>query len=190
MLDRVSVGLGHIGTRVNPKWSGVLCIAIHNFSEEAIRVNVIDVQNPIAYLAIEKLIYKTLTEANSDNPAILYVLRDVLRGQRHRNEIDDYFNHRQNSWIRDNTGLLKKLILESEEYKKLQVGIQDTLLSFLGSDEQVRWTALSAIAALLAVIISAIALFKPSSSYTSSLNMFLTQIKTQINPIVNSGTRR
>jgi hypothetical protein len=186
MLDRVSVGLGHIGTRVNPNWSGVLCIAIHNFSEEAIRVNVIDVKNPIAYLAIKKLSYKTLTEANSDNPAIL----DVLRGQRHRNEIDDYFNHRQNTWIRDNTGLLKKLMLESEEYKKLKVGIQDTLLSFLGSDEQVRWTALSAIAALLAVIISAIALFKPSSSYTSSLNMFLRQIKTQINPIVNSGTRR
>ncbi len=110
MVDRVSVGLEHIGTRVNPNWSGVLCIAIHNFSEEAIRVNVRDVQNPIAYLAIEKLSSKTLTEANSDNPAIL----DVLRGQRHRNEIDDYFNHRENSWMRDNTRLLKKLILESE----------------------------------------------------------------------------
>jgi hypothetical protein len=118
VVDRVSVGLGHIGTRVNPNWSGVPCIAIHNFSiaihnfsEEAIRVNVRDVQSPIAYLAIEKLSSKTLTEPNSDNPATL----DVLRGQRHRNEIDDYFSHRENSWIRDNTGLLKKLMLESEE---------------------------------------------------------------------------
>jgi hypothetical protein len=48
VVDRVSVGLGHIGTRVNPNWSGVPCIAIHNFSEEAIRVNVRDVQSPIA----------------------------------------------------------------------------------------------------------------------------------------------
>ncbi|MGM3306860.1 hypothetical protein ACSQ6I_12975 [Anabaena sp. WFMT] len=181
VVDRVSNGLGHLGTRVNPNWSGVLCIAIHNFSEEAVRINVRDVQNPIAYLAIEKLSSKTLTKPKSDNPARL----DVLRGQRNRNEIDDYFNHRENSWMRDNTGLLKKLMLDSEEYKKLNVGIQDTLFGLLGSDEQVRWTALSAIAALLAVIISAIALFKPSSSSTSSSNMLLIQLKTLLNPIVN-----
>ena len=48
MVDRVSVALGHIGTRVNPNWPGVPCIAIHNFSEAAIRVNVRDVQSPIA----------------------------------------------------------------------------------------------------------------------------------------------
>lgn len=55
VVKQVSDGLGHIGTRVNPEWSSVLCIALHNVSDKPVRIYVNDVENPIAHLAIEKL---------------------------------------------------------------------------------------------------------------------------------------
>jgi deoxycytidine triphosphate deaminase len=184
VVYQVSNGLAHIGTRVNPYWSGVLCIAIHNFSEESIRINVRDVKHPIAYLAIERLSSKTISEAKSDNPARL----DVLGGRLNRNEIDDYFNQRENSWMRGDTERLKKMMIESEEYKKIKVGLQDTLLNLLGSDEQVRWTAVSGIAAIIAVMISIFALFKPESSSNSSWNNLIQQLQTQVNLKINPNT--
>lgn len=48
----VSKGLGHIGTRVNPNWGGVLAIAIHNLSKEEIAI---DVGETIAYLRFYRL---------------------------------------------------------------------------------------------------------------------------------------
>ncbi|MEJ6480314.1 hypothetical protein N0Y54_02830 [Nostoc punctiforme UO1] len=164
IVDRVSNGLGHIGTRVNPCWSGVLCIALHNISDEAVRINVRDVNQPIVYLAIEKLSSNSSRSSKPDNPARL----DVLSKHDNRREIDTYFNQRENSWMRGDTDRLKELMLESDEYKKLKRGIHNTLINLLGSDEQVRWTAINALAALLAVIIAGIALFKPSSLSTPS----------------------
>jgi deoxycytidine triphosphate deaminase len=182
VVDRVSNGLGHIGTRVNPCWSGVLCIALHNVSDEAVRINVRDVKQSIVYLAIEKLSSNSSSNSKPDNPARL----DVLSEQPNRQEIDIYFNKKENSWMRGDTDRLKKLMLESDEYKKLKRGVHDTLLSLLGSDEQVRWTAISAIAALLAVIIAGIALFKPSPSSTPSPTKAPTpQIQANPNKTVN-----
>lgn len=164
VVEPVSEGLGHIGTRVNPCWTGVLCIALHNVSDKAIRINVRDVKRPIAYLAIEKLSSKSSSNRNSDSSARL----DLLRGRPNRDEINDFFSQKELRWMKDDEDLLKKLMLESDEYKNLKRGIQDTLLNLLGSDEQVRWTAINAIVALLAVIIAGIALFKPSPSSTPS----------------------
>lgn len=48
----VSKGLGHIGTRVNPNWGGVLAIAIHNLSKEEIAI---DIGETIAYLRFYRL---------------------------------------------------------------------------------------------------------------------------------------
>ena len=45
-------GIGHIGTRVNPYWGGVLSIALHNLSNEYIRVFCNDT---IAYLRFHRL---------------------------------------------------------------------------------------------------------------------------------------
>ncbi|MEH1846399.1 MAG: hypothetical protein V7L25_15720 [Nostoc sp.] len=182
IVDQVSNGLGHIGTRVNPCWSGVLCIALHNVSDEAVRINVRDVNQPIVYLAIEKLSSNSSINSKPDNPARL----DVLSKQLNRQEIDTYLNQRQNSWMRGDTDRLKKLMLESNEYKKLKRGIHNTLLNLLGSDEQVRWTAINAIVALLAVIIAGIALFKPSPSFTPSPTKAPTpQIQANPNKTVN-----
>jgi deoxycytidine triphosphate deaminase len=155
----VSEGMGHIGTRVNPCWSGVLCIALHNVSDEEIRINVRDVNEPIAYLMIQRLSSKSSNNSNIDIPARL----DVLRGRPNTNEIYDYFNQRENRWMTGDTALLQKLLQDSGEYKKLKTGIHQILFLHLGADPMTRWTAVAAIAALLTAIITAIQVFKPSS---------------------------
>src|SRR4028119_238093 len=48
----VSQGLGHIGTRVNPNYGGILAIALHNLSDEDI---LIKVGETIASLRIHRL---------------------------------------------------------------------------------------------------------------------------------------
>ncbi len=155
----VSQGIGHIGTRVNPCWSGVLCIALHNLSDEEIRINVRDINEPIAYLMVDRLASKSSTNSNIDISARL----DVLRGQSNTNEIHDFFNERDNRWMAGDTALLRKLMQDSDEYKKLKIGIHQILLLRLGADPMTRWTAIAAIAALLTAIITAIQVFKPSS---------------------------
>ena len=155
----VSQGVGHIGTRVNPSWSGVLCIALHNVSNEAIRINVRDVNEPIAYLMVYRLSSKSSTNSNIDISARL----DVLRGRPNSNEIYDFFTDRDNRWMTGDTALLRKLLQDSDEYKKLKIGIHQVLFLRLGADPMTRWTAIAAIAALLTAIITAIQVFKPSS---------------------------
>ncbi|ACK65310.1 hypothetical protein PCC8801_1244 [Rippkaea orientalis PCC 8801] len=44
--------IGHIGTRVSPYWKGILSIAIHNLSDEDIKINIDDI---IGYLRFHKL---------------------------------------------------------------------------------------------------------------------------------------
>ncbi|MEH2255749.1 hypothetical protein [Nostoc sp.] len=182
VVEPVSEGLGHIGTRVNPCWSAVLCIALHNVSDKAIRINVRDVKRPIAYLAIEKLSSKSSSNGNSDSSARL----DLLRGRPNRHEIDDFFNQKELRWMKGDTDLLKKLMLESDEYKNHKRVIQYTLLNLLDPDEQVRWTAINAIIAALALIFAGIALFKPSPSFTPSPTKTPTpQIQASPNKTVN-----
>ncbi|MEA5531349.1 hypothetical protein VB638_17540 [Dolichospermum sp. UHCC 0684] len=168
VVKRVSDGLGHIGTRVNPEWSGVLCIALHNVSDKPIRIYVEDVNKPIAYLAVEQLSSRCSNPSNNHKPDISGRL-DVLHGRLGRQEVDDYFSHPDNVWMMDNNkDTLKQLMLDSKEYKELKKGVKDTLLGFLGSDQQTRWSAIGSIAGTLGIIISLIALFKSSDS--SNLN--------------------
>ncbi|MEH2114366.1 hypothetical protein [Nostoc sp.] len=146
VVEPVSEGLGHIGTRVNPCWTGILCIALHNVSDKAIRINVRDVKRPIAYLAIEKLSSKYSSNRNSDISARL----DLLRGRLNSQEITDYFNQKENTWMKGDTEILKKLMLDSDEYKEIsRKGFKDALLGFLGSSEDTRWNRVSIIGAIL-----------------------------------------
>ncbi|MBG1260578.1 hypothetical protein [Nostoc commune] len=162
VVELVSEGLGHIGTRVNPCWTGVLCIALHNVSDKPIRINVRDVKRPIAYLAIEKLSSKYSSNRNSDISARL----DLLRGRPNRHEIDDFFNQKELRWMKDDKDLLKKLMLESDEYKELRKDFKDALLGFLGSSEDTRWNRVSIIGAILIGGLSA--LFSGLTYFNSS----------------------
>lgn len=159
-VSLVSKGIGHIGTRLNPCWSGALCIALHNLSKESVHIHIQDTNEPIAYLILERLSSKSVMKSNVDVAARL----DVLRGLPNTNEIYDFFNDRNNLWMQGNTDALRKLCVNSSEYKKLKAGFRQMLLLPLGTDTITRWTAIAAIAALLTAFITAIQVFKPASN--------------------------
>ncbi|MEB3178584.1 MAG: hypothetical protein VKL59_06110 [Nostocaceae cyanobacterium] len=181
----VSKGTGHIGTRVNPCWSGVLCVAIHNLSDNSLKINVRDVNQPIAYLALDKLSSKTSINRNTDKAARL----DVLSGLPNRDEIHDYFNQKEHSWMTGDTELLKKLMLDSNEYKKLRRGFFDTLLGLLGSDTQTRGTSVAAIGAIISAIFAAMTYLKPPSP-PSSNSTTTTTPQTQLRQTVSPNSPR
>ncbi|MEH2252241.1 hypothetical protein [Nostoc sp.] len=104
-----------------------------------------DVKRPIAYLAIEKLSSKYSSNRNSDISARL----DLLRGRPNSQEITDYFNQKENTWMKGDTEILKERMLNSDEYKELRKGFKDALLGFLGSSEDTRWNRVSIIGAIL-----------------------------------------
>jgi deoxycytidine triphosphate deaminase len=151
----VSQGLGHLGTRVNPSWSGVLCIALHNVSNEPLRINVRDINEPIAYLMVQRLSSQSSKNGNIDIPARL----DILNELPNTNEIYAFFNQRKNKWMSDDKVELKRLLVKSDEYIKLKRGFSDIFLRVLGSDEQTRWTAVAAIGAILSAVFAALPLF-------------------------------
>lgn len=57
--------IGHIGTRVNPYWSGVLSIALHNTSEE--EVEIILEKDTIAYVRFYKFKSRSLDRSSFSN---------------------------------------------------------------------------------------------------------------------------
>ncbi len=147
----VSKGIGHLGTRVNPCWCGVMCIAFHNVSDKEVRINVRNTKEAIAYLMIQKLGYKTYQKSNKDSNARL----DIIDGLPNTNEIYGYFTNRENKWMTDDTTLLKELMLNSDEYKKLKPGIFDRLNNFIKTDTSGRWISLViAIGGILSAIVA------------------------------------
>ncbi|MBD2664775.1 hypothetical protein B6N60_04039 [Richelia sinica FACHB-800] len=181
VVQQVSNGLGHIGTRVNPEWSSVLCIALHNVSKKPVKIYVNDVENPIAHLAIEKLSSKCSNPSKHRKHEHTPGRLDVLRGRLNNQEINDYFNAPENGWMTNNRkDRLKQLMEESTEYKNLKKGVKETLISFLGSDQQTRWTALGVIISFIALLI---AVFKPSES--SNLNP-----RTDTNPQIQANPNK
>ena len=179
VVERVSDGLGHIGTRVNPEWSSVICIALHNVSNKSMRIYVGDVNKPIAHLAIEKLSSKCFNPSKNHKPDHTPGRLDVLRGRPNNQEINDYFNAPENGWMTNNKKeTLQELMRRSDEYTKLKKGVKDKLLGFLGSDQQTRWTALGVIISLIALLI---AIFKPSDSSNLNLRTDINS-QTQANP--------
>lgn len=112
----VSKGIGHIGTRINPNWCGVLSIAFHNLSDNPVNINIKDAQNPIAYLMIHKLTSQSEKQGNIDGGSRL----DILEGLFNTQEIYDFYQKRDNRWMRDNVELLKEKMIHSKEYLKLK----------------------------------------------------------------------
>jgi deoxycytidine triphosphate deaminase len=150
IVEMVSQGIGHIGTRVNPCWSGVLCLSLQNNSDNPVRINVRDVKQPIAYLAIEKLSSKPSFSyrRNVDKSARL----DILKGLPNTNEIHDFFNRKEHAWMTGDLDTLKKKMFDSQEYKKIKKEIIDILISFAKSEKF--WIAVTAIVSILALVIA------------------------------------
>lgn len=115
-VNIVSKGIGHLGTRINPNWSGVLCITFHNLSDQEVIINIQDEENPIAYLIIHKLTSKSLDKGNIDGGARL----DVIEGLQNTQKIYDYYQRGENRWMRDNIKLLKEKMLQNDEYARVK----------------------------------------------------------------------
>jgi deoxycytidine triphosphate deaminase len=108
----VSKGIGHIGTRVNPNWGGVLCITLHNLSDVAIQINL---GEPIAYLRFHKLLSKSLTPKNLHDPARLDIIPEScpVPDKLHR-----WIHDPTKRWRRGNEEALKEqLNNDSPDYK-------------------------------------------------------------------------
>lgn len=155
-VDLASKGIGHIGTRVNPWWIGVLCIAFHNLSDSPRRIYVKDTTEPIAYLMVHRLSSKSSIKSNMDTAARL----DVLQGCQNATEIYEWYNNRANTWMSADKNLLKELMLESTEYKNLKSGgLQLWISSYIGSDQMTVWTAVMAVTSFVTSLLTAITLW-------------------------------
>ncbi len=110
----VSKGIGHIGTRVNPNWAGILCIALHNLSDADIQINV---GETIAYLRFYKLLSKSLTPKNLHNPARLDILPESCPVPE---KLNKWMSDSSNRWRRGNEdALVEKLKNDSPDYAEI-----------------------------------------------------------------------
>lgn len=107
----VSKGIGHIGTRVNPNWEGILCITLHNLSDADIQINV---GETIAYLRFHKLLSKSLTPKNLHDPARLDILPESCAVP---DKLNRWIYDVTNRWRRGNKeALMEKLKNDSSDF--------------------------------------------------------------------------
>ena len=110
----VSKGIGHIGTRVNPNWEGILCITLHNLSDAAIQINL---GETIAYLRFHKLLSKSWTPKNLHNPARPDILPE---GCSVPDKLNRWIYDGSNRWRRGNEdALMEKLKNDSTDYQEI-----------------------------------------------------------------------
>jgi deoxycytidine triphosphate deaminase len=107
----VAKGLGHIGTKVNPNWSGILALALHNLSDLDTGIQ-IDVGETIAYLRLYRLESKSSSPLDLDSSARLDILPGAPPPQ-----LVAWINDRQNLWRKGGRQNLEKKLRESPEYK-------------------------------------------------------------------------
>lgn len=110
----VSQGIGHLGTRVNPNYGGVMAIALHNLSDNDIQIKVGDT---IAYLRIHRLSSKSsFSSAYRDDPGKLHdaIPEDYPTPP----ELRSWLNDSKNLWRKGDKNDILKALEQSSEYKK------------------------------------------------------------------------
>lgn len=112
----VSKGIGHIGTRVNPNYGGVMAIALHNLSDEDIPINVgkneDDSGETIAYLRIYRLSSKSSFSERLDPAG---KLKDAIPpGFHHPPELISWL---EEAWRNGEKDAIESLLKESQKFK-------------------------------------------------------------------------
>jgi len=177
----VSQGIGHLGTRVNPNYGGVLAIALHNLSDNEIQINVGDT---IAYLRIHRLSSKSsFPSANRDHAG---KLKDAIPpGYVQPPELLDWLEDPQNRWREGNKKDIGDVLKASSEYKKAKDELKKQSIGYrlLGKYwpqwEPMVWATI--IAALAGAIGTGVAVLRPSSPPSINPTPIITP-KTQIAP--------
>ncbi|MCC3411288.1 MULTISPECIES: hypothetical protein [unclassified Microcoleus] len=180
----VSQGIGHLGTRVNPNYGGVMAIALHNLSDNDIQIKVGDT---IAYLRIHRLSSKSsFSSAYRDDPGKLHdaIPEDYPTPP----ELRSWLNDSQNLWRKGDKNDILKALEQSSEYKKAKDELKQKsiryrlVFKYLPQWEPMVWaTIVAALAAIGGAIGTWVAVLKPSSPPSFDPKPIITP-KTQIAP--------
>ena len=144
----VSKGLGHIGTRVNPNWGGILAIALHNHSSSDIEIGVGD---DIAYLRLHRLTSKSYAPRETGGK-----LADVTSdGYVPPKELQQWLEERHKTWEENDVETFCKKYRNHIPYQDAMKEYQDVLrrLDFTRWNQSV-WIIITAIGTLLAPIVT------------------------------------
>jgi deoxycytidine triphosphate deaminase len=180
----VSQGIGHLGTRVNPNYGGVLAIALHNLSDNEIQINVGDT---IAYLRIHRLSSKSsFPSANRDDPG---KLKDAIPpGYVQPQELRDWLDDPQNRWREGNRKDIGDVLKASSEYQKAKEELKKKSIGYrVFGKHWPQWDAtvwvgiIAALATIGGAIAAWVAVLRPSSPPSINPTPIITP-KTQIAP--------
>jgi deoxycytidine triphosphate deaminase len=148
-VEIVSLGIGHIGTRINPSWIGVLCIPFNNYFNKPVRIDIQNSQKPIAYLIIHKLRNKSSTTSNIDRSGRL----DIIALKPKSDKIIKWLVNPENLWMTDREKL-KQVLEKTKQYKEIKTRfLQRWFLLILGADLQTKWIAIAGIMAILGFLL-------------------------------------
>ena len=180
----VSQGLGHIGTRVNPNYGGVMAIALHNLSDNEIQIKV---GETIAYLRIHRLSSKSsFPSPYSDHAG---KLEDAIpEGYVGPPDLKDWLKDPLNRWRKGEPEEIWKVLEASSKYQEAKEDLKKKSIGYrLVGKHWPRWspTVWATMIATLATIVGAIAawvpVWKPSSPPSFDPKPIITP-KTQIAP--------
>jgi deoxycytidine triphosphate deaminase len=180
-VQLVSQGLGHIGTRVNPNYGGVMAIALHNLSDNEIQIKV---GETIAYLRVHRL--TSPSSAKSDDSGKL--LNGAIPGDSIPPKLKAWINNTQNPWRKGEPEDIWKVLEASSDYQKAKEELKKKSIGYrLVGKYWPRWepmvwaTIITALAAIVGSIPGWVAFFKPSSPPSFDPKPIITP-KTQIAP--------
>jgi len=183
-VNLVSQGLGHIGTRVNPNYGGVMAIALHNLSDNEIQIKVGDT---IAYLRIHRLNSKSSFPSSYIDYA--GKLKDAIpKGYVPPPELINWLDDSQNRWRKGKPEDIRKVLEPSSGYQTAKDELKQKSIGYrLVGKHWPRWSStvwvgiIGALATLVVGIPGLVAFLRPSSPPSFEPKPIITP-KTQIAP--------
>ena len=172
-VSLVSKGLGHIGTRVNPNWGGILAIALQNHSASDVQVRV---GETIAYLRLHKLTSKSYIDPE-EGGKLEDVVSDMYVAPK---ELKEWIADRHKIWKGNDAKTFCKKHRNKPSYIKARKEYESILknLDVTRWDQSI-WTIITAVGTLVA----AIAAFTPKDSASTPIKSEESN-KTPISPII------
>jgi deoxycytidine triphosphate deaminase len=161
-VSLVSKGLGHIGTRVNPNWGGILAIALHNhsYSDVAIRVG-----ETIAYLRLHRLTSKSYHKPEKGGK-----LEDVISGiYTPPPALEEWLTDQQKIWEENDEKAFCKKFRNHPPYQNARKEYESILrrLDVTRWNQNI-WVIIAAIASLLSAIAAIVAIVPKDTSSAST----------------------
>ncbi|MEG4106266.1 dCTP deaminase domain-containing protein [Microcoleus sp. S13_C5] len=177
----VSQGLGHIGTRVNPNYGGILAIALHNLSDNDI---LIEVGETIAYLRVHRLTSPSSAKKSDDSGKLV---TDAIPGDSIPSKLKAWINDPQNRWRKGEPEEIWKVLEASSGYQTAKDELKKKsiryrlVFKYLPQWDATVWAGIIGALATLVVGIPAWLALRPSSPPSFDPKPIITP-KTQIAP--------